>query len=240
MDNFQIETAQNVSIQQQVAGIGDRILSYLIDLLILGAYWIASIFLVTAFGLDSNEDSSINIYFMIIGIPSFLYFLFFEGFWDGRKPGKAAIGLRVVKLDGSKPGFGSFFVRWIMRVIDVALTTGGIAVFTILLNGKGQRLGDIAAGTTVVTERKKVRLSHTILEDIAEDYVPKYPQVTVFTDADIQKVKTVYSNAKRYSKHNVILKLSEKLARTMQITPEETPFAFVDRVLKDYNYYTQK
>ncbi|MFD2826126.1 RDD family protein [Leeuwenhoekiella polynyae] len=240
MDNFQIETAQNVSIQQHVAGIGDRILGYLIDLLILGAYWIASIFLVTAFGLDSNEGSSINIYFMIIGIPSFLYFLFFEGFWDGRTPGKAALGLRVVKLDGSKPGFGSFFVRWIMRVIDVTLTTGGVAVFTILLNGKGQRLGDIAAGTTVVTERKKVRISHTILENIAEDYIPKYPQVTVFTDADIQKVKTVYSDAKRYSKHKVILKLSEKLAKTMQVTPEETPFAFVDRVLKDYNYYTQK
>ena len=69
MDNFQIETAQNVSIQQQVAGIGDRILGYLIDLLILGAYWIASIYLLSAFGLDSNTNGSINIYFMLIGIP---------------------------------------------------------------------------------------------------------------------------------------------------------------------------
>lgn len=240
MDNFQIETAQNVSIQQQVAGIGDRILGYLIDLLILGAYWIASIYLLSAFGLDSNTNGSINIYFMLIGIPSFLYFLLLESFWDGRTPGKAALGLRVVKIDGSKPGFGSYFVRWLMRTIDITLTSGGVAVFTILLNGKGQRLGDIAAGTTVITERKKVQLSHTILETIEEDYVPKYPQVTVFTDADMQKIKTIYTEARRFGKHNVILKLSQKLATTMQVTPEETPLNFVDRVLKDYNYYTQQ
>ncbi len=240
MDNFQIETAQNVSIQQQVAGIGDRILGYLIDLLILGAYWIASIYLLSAFGLDSNTNGSINIYFMLIGIPSFLYFLLLESFWDGRTPGKAALGLRVVKIDGSKPGFGSYFVRWLMRTIDITLTSGGVAVFTILLNGKGQRLGDIAAGTTVITERKKVQLSHTILETIEEDYVPKYPQVTVFTDADMQKIKTIYTEARRFGKHNVILKLSQKLSTTMQVTPEETPLNFVDRVLKDYNYYTQQ
>ena len=146
----------------------------------------------------------------------------------------------MVKIDGSKPGFGSYFVRWLMRTIDITLTSGGVAVFTILLNGKGQRLGDIAAGTTVITERKKVQLSHTILETIEEDYVPKYPQVTVFTDADMQKIKTIYTEARRFGKHNVILKLSQKLSTTMQVTPEETPLNFVDRVLKDYNYYTQQ
>ncbi len=240
MDNFQIETAQNISIQQQVAGIGDRILSYIIDALLLIGYWIISLFLVSAFGLDTNSGGSVNIYFMIIGLPSFLYFLLFEAFWDGRTPGKSAIGLRVVKVDGSKPGFGSYFVRWLMRIIDITFSSGGIAVFTILLNGKGQRLGDIAAGTTVINERKKVNLGHTLFETIPEGYVPKYPQVTVFTDADIQKVKTIYAKARRESKHNVILKLSDKLSKTMQVTPDETPFAFVDRVLKDYNYYTRE
>ena len=240
MDNFQIETAQNISIQQQVAGIGDRILAYIIDVLILVGYWILSLFLVSAFGLETNSGGSINIYFMIIGIPSFLYFLLFESFWDGRSPGKSAIGLRVVKVDGSKPGFGSYFVRWIMRIIDISISSGGIAVFTILLNGKGQRLGDIAAGTTVINERKKVNLGQSLFESIPEDYVPKYPQVTVFTDADMQKIKTVYSRARRENKHKVILKLTEKVSTTMQVTRDESPIEFIDRVLKDYNYYTRE
>ncbi|RXG23306.1 RDD family protein [Leeuwenhoekiella aequorea] len=239
MDNFQIETAQNVSINQNVAGIGDRILAYIIDFFILVAYFLITVFSLAAFGIESNSLASASIFFMVIGIPAFLYFLFMETFWNGRTLGKAALNLRVVKIDGSKPGFGSFFVRWIMRTIDISLTSGGIAVFTILLNGKGQRLGDIAAGTTVISERKKVNLRQTLLEEIPEDYVPKYPQVTVFNDADIQKVKTIYSQSRYNGKHNVIVKLSDKLARTMQITPDEKPIQFIDRVLKDYNYYTQ-
>lgn len=123
MDNFQIETAQNVSIQQNVAGIGERLLGYLIDMLILAAYWLASIFALAGFGIHT-DSGSVMVFYMVLGIPTFLYFLLFETLWDGRTPGKAALNLRVVKLDGSKPGFGSFFVRWIMRIIDITLTSG--------------------------------------------------------------------------------------------------------------------
>ena len=238
MDNFQIETAQNVSIQQNVAGIGDRLLGYLIDSLIIGAYWIASLFILGSSGIDSQNSKMI--FYMVLGIPTFLYFLLFETFWDGRTPGKATFNLRVVKLDGSKPGFGSYFVRWIMRIIDISISFGGVAVLTILLNGKGQRLGDMAAGTTVINEKKKVRLRHTLLEELPDDYKPRYPQVTVFSDKDVQTIKTVFSQAKINSNHNVIVKLADKLAKTMQIVPEEKPMIFVDRVLKDYNFYTQK
>lgn len=240
MDNFQIETAQNVSIQQNVASIGDRLLAFLLDGLILLAYWLIAFFMLGAFGIDTNSSGSINVFFMIMGIPPFLYYLLFETLWNGRTPGKAVLKLKVVKLDGSKPGFGSFFVRWIMRIIEITMTSGALAIVTLLLNGKGQRLGDIAAGTTVISEGKTVRLSHTLLEDIPEGYVPTYPQVTVFSDRDVQKIKTIYRKAKRNSNHNVIVTLAEKLASKMQITPDEKPILFVDRVLKDYNYYTQQ
>lgn len=239
MDNFQIETAQNVSIIQNAAGLGDRLLGYLIDSIIIVAYWLIAFFALAGFGIETNDDGAIWVFFTLLGIPAFLYYLLFETFWDGRTPGKAALNLRVVKLDGSKPGFGSFFVRWIMRIIDISLTSGGVAVLTILLNGKGQRLGDIAAGTAVINEKKKVKLSHTFLEEIPDDYIPKYPQVTVFSDKDAQTIKSVYTTAKRNGNHNVIVKLATKLATTMQVTPEEKPILFVDRVLKDYNFYTQ-
>ncbi|WP_031428352.1 RDD family protein [Flavimarina sp. Hel_I_48] len=239
MDNFQIETAQNVSIQQNVAGIGERLLGYLIDMLILGIYWVASLFSLAAFGIDS-DSGNVMVFFMVMGIPTFLYFLLFETLWDGRTPGKAALKLRVVKLDGSKPGFGSFFVRWIMRIIDITLSSGGVAVFTILLNGKGQRLGDMAAGTTVINESEKVKINQTLLVNLPEDYVPKYPQVTIFSDKDMQTIKTVFDGARRNGNHNVIVKLAERLSGQMQVQPVEKPILFVDRVLRDYNFYTQQ
>jgi len=148
--------------------------------------------------------------------------------------------LRVVKLDGSKPGFGSYFVRWILRIVDISLASGAIAVVTILSGGKGQRLGDLAAGTTVISEKKKTRLSDTLLVEIAEDYIPTYPQVTVFTDKDIQRIKTVFTDAKRQSNHNVIVKLATKMQTIMEITVDEKPIVFVERVIADFNYYTQQ
>ena len=240
MNNFQIETAQNVSIYQNVAGIGERILAYLIDSFILFAYWILAIFFFAALDIDTKDDWEIISFIMIIGLPTFLYHVLFETFWDGRTLGKAAMKLRVVKLDGSKPGFGSYFVRWILRIVDISLVSGSIAVVTILMGGKGQRLGDLAAGTTVISEKKKTRLSDTLLVDIPLDYIPTYPQVTVFTDKDMQRIKTVFTDAKRQSNHNVIVKLATKMQTIMEITVDEKPIVFVERVIADFNYYTQQ
>ncbi len=240
MDNFQIETAQNVSIYQNVSGIGERIVAFIIDGIILIAYWILSLILLTQFGLESQDFRDIWVFYLIIGLPIFLYYLLFETFWDGKTPGKAAMKLKVVKLDGSKPGFGSFFVRWIMRIIDISITSGGIAVVSILMTEKGQRLGDMAAGTTVITERKRVKLSDNLMVEIPDNYQPSYPQVTVFNDKDVQLIKMLFVDARRNGNHNVIVKLSDRLKSKMKVIPEENNIAFVERVLSDYNYYTQK
>jgi len=240
MDNFQIETAQNVSIYQNVASIGVRIVAFLIDTVILIAYWIVLIFLMVQFGLDNQDFADVWVFYLIMGLPIFLYYLLFETFWDGKTPGKAAMKLKVVKLDGSKPGFGSYFVRWIMRIIDVSMGSGGIAVVSILMSERGQRLGDMAAGTTVISEKKKVSLSDSLLVDIPENYIPTYPQVTVFNDKDVQIIKTLFSEAKRNANHNVIVKLADRLKSQMNVTPDETNLDFVERVLADYNYYTQQ
>ncbi len=240
MNNFQIETAQNVSIYQNVAGIGERILAFLIDGVVIFTYWIVAIVLISAFNVDSKNEWEFISFIMIMGLPIFLYHILFETFWDGRSLGKATMKLRVVKLDGSKPGFGSYFVRWILRIVDISLVGGSIALVTILMGGKGQRLGDLAAGTTVISEKKKTRLSDTLLVDIPLDYIPTYPQVTVFTDKDMQRIKTVFTDAKRQSNHNVIVKLATKMQTIMEITVDEKPIVFVERVIADFNYYTQQ
>lgn len=127
-----------------------------------------------------------------------------------------------------------------MRTIDILATTGGIAVVSILLSEKGQRIGDRAARTTVISQKKRVNLSESLLVTIPLDYVPTYPQVTVFTDRDVQTIKTLYTDAKRNNHHNVIIMLAERLKKKMGVQPEEANIEFVDRVISDYNYYTQQ
>ena len=159
---------------------------------------------------------------------------------DGKTIGKGLMHIRVVKLDGSKPGFSSYFIRWILRIIDVVLTSGGLAVLTILIRGNGQRIGDIAAGTTVISEKKKVSLKDTLLRELPEDYVPKYAQVTVFKDREMQTIKELFDHAKRNGDHQIIVSLNNRIKEVTQITSDTEPIEFVDRIIKDYNYYTQQ
>ncbi|WP_282044086.1 RDD family protein [Winogradskyella flava] len=236
MDEFQIETAQNVGINQNVASIGDRLLGYLIDSAIILLYFIASIMLLVTLDLDMGDAWAI---YLLVNLPAFLYYVLLETFWDGKTVGKSVMRTKVVKLDGSKPGFANYFVRWILRIVDVVLTSGGAAVLTILIKGNGQRIGDIAAGTTVISEKQKVSIDDTILKEIPMDYVPSYSQVTVLNDTDIQKVKNLYDEAVRKGNHNIILNLHHRLVKVMNVEPKEKPVDFVAKVIKDYNYYTQ-
>ncbi len=239
MDNFQIETAQNVNIVQNVSGVGDRILAYLVDGVIMVIYYII-VFLLLIGTIDALGDSATFLIFMAILLPVLVYHLLFEMFWNGRSPGKALLKLRVVKLDGSKPAFSNYLLRWLLRAIDIALASGSVALVTILLNGRGQRLGDLAAGTTVISEKTPVAFSQTILTDIPEGYEAKYPQVTVFSDAEMQTIKKIYMENKYKGNHNVILRLANRVSKVMEVEIDEMPIAFVDKVIKDYNYYTQQ
>ena len=151
MDKIQIETAQNTSITQNIAHLGDRMLAYLIDSFVIGVYTLSMIFLLISLDVDFRDLWAL---YLIVSLPAFLYYVLLETLMDGKTIGKSSMSLRVVKIDGSKPDFASYFIRWILRIVDVVLSTGGIAVLTILIRGKGQRVGDIAAGTTVISEKK--------------------------------------------------------------------------------------
>jgi uncharacterized RDD family membrane protein YckC len=236
MDNFQIETAQNVTISQNVAGIGERILAYLLDNLIIGIYILIIVFLISETNIGTD---SMFLIFTTVGLPIFLYHLLWETLWNGQTPGKAVMKIRVVKLDGSKPSLSNYLLRWLLRLVDISFTSGAVAVVAILLNGKGQRLGDIAATTTVISEKKNTGITTIRHIDVEEEYLPKYPQVTVFNDSEMQTIKKLFFEAKFNGNHNVIIKLSEKSAEIMQVNFEEKPIDFLNRIIKDYAFYTQ-
>jgi uncharacterized RDD family membrane protein YckC len=237
MDNFQIETAQNVSIQQNVANVSTRIGSFLIDMLLIIAFYLVIIFIFSALGID--KLANLSVMWVLMGLPVFFYSLLFETFMNGQTPGKYVNKIRVVKLDGSKPSFANYLFRWVLRIIDISLASGSVALLTILLNGKGQRLGDLAAGTTVISERKRIGIQNTINVDIPDEYVPRFPQVTVLSDRDVQTIKELFYKAKKQKNHKVISKLHNKIIDLTGITTDLVPIDFVEIIINDYNYYTQ-
>lgn len=234
MDNFQIQTAQNVTIDQNLANYFERAAAFFIDLLILSAYVFIISFIFPLIGVSSFALG------MIISLPLLLYHLVMELAMNGQSVGKAALKIRVVCVDGSKPKAGHYLIRWCLRLIDISISFGSIASLFILFGGKGQRLGDLAAKTTVISEREKVDFTQTIMMDVPEDYQPRYPQVTIFSDEDMRQTKTIYMKAKREREYHLINRLHLQLMNKMEVQPKEKPLKFVETVLRDYNYYTQQ
>jgi len=242
MQTIEIQTAQNVNIEYPVASVGDRVVAAIIDQLIMFGYIIAMIFLYIWI-LNITEGSSMYFpvaYFVIWFLPVFFYQLLCETFLNGQSFGKKLMKMRVVKLDGSQAGIGSYFLRWILAPIDIYFTYGSVGLVTMIVNGKGQRLGDLAAHTTVVKLKAEAKLEDTILKTTPVNYEVKFPQVSLLSDNDISLVKEVLDM--NYKKPDVevytriINKTKDAIEKKIGVNTDLHPLTFLDTVLKDYNY----
>ena len=78
------------------------------------------------------------------------YFIFWEMVTNGRSPGKALIGLRVVCRNGLPINLRSSAVRNFMRIVDILPASYVVGLISIIVSPSCERLGDHAAGTLVV------------------------------------------------------------------------------------------
>jgi uncharacterized RDD family membrane protein YckC len=82
------------------------------------------------------------------------YFFVFEALWS-RTPGKYLFGLRVCQVDGSRCTLRSATLRTLLRVIEVnPILLGALpAGIMLLVTKRKQRLGDLLAGTVVISNK---------------------------------------------------------------------------------------
>ena len=248
MAEIQITTTQNVNLDFKSAELNHRMLAWFIDFLIKGAY--ISILAYILFGLldllksfQGLDNWSMMAVVIVLGIPVIFYTLVMEAFFNGQTVGKKVMKLKVLKIDGYQTGFIDFFIRWIMRIVDLNMFSGIIALIFIGSSKKGQRLGGMASGTAVVSLRNKVDISHTILDETisTNNYQPTYPSVVRLSDNDVRIIKENFIRAKAKKDQDLLIKLREKVVIVMnkEPLPEQTTEQFLDTVIKDYNYYTQ-
>lgn len=249
MIELQINTTQNVNINFIAASVGERILAYIIDIIIKIAYVILTYQIVfKLFEIDQMvEDmdfwskAAIMVSFYL---PVIFYSLVFETFLDGQTIGKRIMKIKVVKIDGYQAALYDHIVRWFFRIIDLNLLGPifgpVVALISIVTSKKSQRLGDMTAGTSVITLKNNVNITHTILEDLKEDYVPKYPSVIKLSDNDARIIKDTFIKAKAARDYATLIKLRQKIIEVIELkTYNENDMQFIDTILKDYNYYTQ-
>ncbi|HPF96617.1 MAG TPA: RDD family protein [Mangrovimonas sp.] len=236
MSELQINTTQNVKINFTAAGVGERLLAFFIDMLIKTAYYV---FLNQAFGAFQFEDSwSQMAVDVLLGLPVVFYTLVQEIFMDGQTLGKKVMGIKVVKIDGYQASLSDYVVRWFFRIVDVYIF--GLGFFIMLINKQNQRVGDMAAGTAVISLRNNVNISHTILEELRSDYKPTYPSVIKLSDNDVRIIKETFKIAKKNADYKTLIQLRSKIVDVIGIKDfYGTDMEFIDTIVKDYNYYTQ-
>lgn len=238
----QILTSQNVEIEYEIASIGERMGAVLIDLLIKIGYALAAFFVILliedALGIP---DGFAMAFIILLYIPLFLYDLLCETFLDGQTFGKKAVKIKVVKLDGSQPSLGSYLLRWLIALVEKPpLMMGTIGLVAILLNSKGQRLGDMAAGTTVVKVKPAVTLDDTIFAEVEETYIPTFPSVIRLSDNDIALIQEVLNSREQMENPVVVGRLTSKVKEVTEVEPTMPNVQFLQTVVKDYNYYTSR
>jgi len=230
---IQIETTQNVPIEYEIGSVGDRILAYLIDLLISGGYVLLMWLLLSQ---SSLLDETLNI--VLLSIPFLLYELVCEILLDGQTIGKKVRKLRVISLTGRQATLSAYLLRWLLRPIDIWLGQGGIALLTVILNGKGQRLGDLLANTCVISTVEEGTSTKEFFPKVEEEYSPSYPEVSALSDEDIALVKEAVYVYKQNRLGKPIQDLSTNLQTFLNIETEETPLYFLRAVIKDHHHLT--
>ena len=192
------------------------------------------------FGAFDNMDQwsqiAIN---TVLSFPVMFYTLVLESVLQGQTIGKRALKIRVVKIDGYQASFSDYVVRWFFRIVDIYIF--GLGFFVMLFNKKTQRIGDMAAGTAVIGLKDNVNISHTILENLKENYMPTYPNVIKLSDNDARIIKETFSAARTSKDYQTLIKLRNKIIEVVGIkhVKQSTDMEFIDVILKDYNFYTQ-
>lgn len=275
MKTIDIITSNNVTIQYELGTLAQRFLALLIDAAIVGVYYFIALILVTMIinGVDNyapsdatwvehslflkpsagNESYWLYFFFAMMGvffasillIPVFFYRFLCEYFFGGRTVGKMAVGLRVLRMDGTVPSASEYFLRNIFMAVDFWGSIGSFGFLFASSSEHNQRLGDMVSNTTVIRLNPSVSYS---IKDIltiktSENYEPQYHTVTRFTDEDMLLIKNAIDRVRQFPNQphkKLVLELAAQCQTMLGIDDvPKNKLAFLKTLLQDYIVLTR-
>jgi uncharacterized RDD family membrane protein YckC len=165
-----VETPEQIGIEFELAGLGSRLLAALIDLFCMLAFLVVAL-LVGFAAIETSNDTwqrlgdnaakndpliaglgaaATVVVLLSVFVVQWGYYIICEMTTGGASPGKRAMGLRVIRDNGLPLGFSQSLLRNLVRAVDFLPWGYGIGLVAVFTSRRGQRLGDLAAGTLVV------------------------------------------------------------------------------------------
>lgn len=160
-ENLIIDTPEQIPLEFALAGVGSRFLALAFDTVLQAgtvALLVAVALAVRRLAGISLPSSAFNSWAMAaLVVAGFLvysgYFAIFESVWRGQTPGKRLVGLRVIDVSGRPLTVYAALIRNLLRTVDQLPGIYALAIISVLVTRRNQRIGDLAAGTVVVHER---------------------------------------------------------------------------------------
>ncbi len=150
-------TPEHIAFEYRLAGPLARAAAWAIDLLIRIGLFIVLAIPVVMLGGTAGTGMILVLIFVLDWLSGGLC----EWLWRGQTPGKRALGIQVIGVDGLPAGFGACMIRNLLRWADGFpylgfLPTFGLGLTALAATGRFQRLGDLAAGTLVIYAERRL------------------------------------------------------------------------------------
>ncbi|MCL1884690.1 MAG: RDD family protein [Defluviitaleaceae bacterium] len=160
MKTFTIITPSNIEVEYRLAGAGSRFAAYIIDfaiqILLIVTFAVIALWFFDRIIFDNTDSSpsgmALGAFLVFSFVVQFGYFIFCELTMMGQSIGKKIFALRVIRENGQPLGFSQSLVRGLLRA---SLDMMYVGLFIILFSKNHKRLGDMAAGTIVISEHHK-------------------------------------------------------------------------------------
>ena len=237
MPEANIITGQYVQISQSPASLGERIVAQIIDNFLIICY-LVGVSLLTA-ELNFFHSSNELVFLIAVYLPALFYHFLMELFNHGQSVGKMVMRIRVVKKDGTTPGIGDFFMRWLLQLVDLGFS--GVGALVILISKNSQRLGDLAAGTMVIqlNDYRKIQVSLDEFSYLDRKYKPVYPQAEDLSLNQLDVIQRTLNSEYGYERERRIASLATKVREHLKISDTNTADEkFLYTIVRDYQHFT--
>jgi uncharacterized RDD family membrane protein YckC len=239
MQTIRIKTSQNIDIDYEVAGLGERIIARLIDLAIFFLIFILAVFVVSLLDLNLNGSVGLVILISIYAALFVFYDLIFEVFMNGQSIGKRIMKIKVISLDGAQPRFGQYVLRWLFRIVDFLIIEPGlIALVVAAVSEKPQRIGDMVAGTMLIRTSPRTKMNDIVFMPSYDGYQPVFKEAGQLNDKDVELVHEVINSYIKTGNNVVVYNMALRIKEHLNIVPPKgmNDMLFLQTIVKDYSH----
>ncbi len=142
----------------------------------------------------------------------------------------------LIILSSVSPEYLAEAAQQVLKAIGFAFLLLLIDIVLVVASKRTQRLGDLLAGTIVIRTNPKGSINDTVFLEVAQNYIPSFPQIMQLSDRDINSIKSILDTSRKKGDFQLAYMAAEKIKNHLKIESSMSPFDFLEIVMKDYNY----